>query len=213
MRLYLVRHAQTEWNALQRAQGHTDIALDEVGREQCRRLGRAFRAIVLQRVLSSDLERCRACAMAIGEAAGAEVVLDPRLRERTMGEWEGLPYGEFRVRYHELAEDGDPHLLFARPPGGESHADVWERLGAVQEEIEREEGPLTVVTHGGSGCLLLARLIRAPLEEARSFRRGNASITELERLPDGGYRLVRLSDVSHLDGEPILSGSLDGVSA
>jgi hypothetical protein len=51
------------------------------------------------------------------------------------------------------------------------------------------------------------------LEEARSFRLGNASITELERLPDGGYRLVRLSDVSHLDGEPILSGSLDGVSA
>lgn len=212
MRLFIVRHAQTAWNAEERAQGHTDIALDEVGENQCVRLAEAFDKIKISRVISSDLERSAACGRSIAQTTGALLVLDKRLRERAMGEWEGLYYPEFNKLFRAAAGKSDPHMLKTRPPGGESLQDVWERIRPVVSELTEYDEPVAVVTHGGTASLLLSQLLRGTIESAKSFRFGNAGITELARRPDGLMTLVRYNDCCHLNGSPAMSGNLDGVS-
>ena len=212
MRLYLVRHAQTAWNATERAQGHTDIELDEVGENQCASLGEAFRKIEVSRVLSSDLARSAACGRSIAQATGACLVLDKRLRERAMGEWEGLFYPEFNKLFRAAAGGADPLLLKTRPPGGESLEEVWARIRPVTTELLSSDEPTAVVTHGGTASLLLSQLLKGTIESAKSFRFGNAGITELVRRPDGLMTLVRYNDCCQLDGSSAMSGNLDGVS-
>lgn len=208
MRLYLVRHAQTAWNLEGRAQGHTDVALDDVGREQARLLGASFEAGQVARVLSSDLQRSADTARPVAERCGAALELLPELRERHMGEWEGLPYEELWERARVLAGDAPAHT--ARPPGGESYADVWTRLDALVERIAAMSESVAVVTHGGTASLLLAKLMRGNLETSRGFRFLNASVTELQRRPEGLFMMLRYTDASHLHGLEALAGGLHG---
>ena len=196
MRLYLIRHAQTAWNLVGRAQGHTDVALDDVGREQARRLGEAFEPKQVSRVLSSDLARSADTARPVAEACGAELELLPELREELWDRARALADG---VPVHEV-----------RPPGGESYADVWARLDALVDRVAAMDESVAVVTHGGSASLFLAKLMRGNLETSRGFRFLNASITELQRRPEGLFMMLRYNDAAHLEGLEALAGGLHG---
>jgi len=207
MRLYLVRHGQTSWNVEQRAQGHTDIPLDEEGILQADMLGHSFAGVGIDRVLSSDLKRSVQTAEPIAKYSGARLDVDKRLRERSFGNWEGLPFDEFR---HRSPSPERMEELFAfRPPGGESFKDVWVRLDPVVHELRRSEIDSVVVTHGGSCALLLAKLLDAPYPTSRAFRFGNAAVVDLELRPDGMYTMLRYNDTSHLRSQ-VLSGGVDG---
>src|SRR4051812_36304655 len=94
MRLYIVRHGQTAWNAEERAQGHTDIPLDETGLKQAEFLGDMLAEEPIESVLTSDLQRSAQTARFIAQRLGVTIEQTPLLRERTFGEWEGLPYAE-----------------------------------------------------------------------------------------------------------------------
>ncbi|HEY0867594.1 MAG TPA: histidine phosphatase family protein [Fimbriimonas sp.] len=211
MRLFLVRHGQTEWNVAGRAQGHTDIPLDAVGVEQARRLGRAFEGASLDRLLSSDLLRCRQTVEPVSRATGSAVEESPDLRERSFGEWEGLDFRDVAERIAESALEQGISRQAVRPPGGESFRDVWNRLDRVLTEIHHQDGTMMVATHGGTASILLARLVLGSLDTSRSFRFANTAVCELERRADGLYNLVRYNDASHLS-EHSLTGSLDGVA-
>ena len=102
-----------------------------------------------------------------------------------MGEWEGLPYREFNRLFRISAPTDDPYLTKTVPPGGESLIHVWERVRPLASRFEEASEDCAVVTHGGTCSLLLAQLLRANIETARSFRFANAGVTELERRPDG----------------------------
>ncbi|HZH98045.1 MAG TPA: histidine phosphatase family protein, partial [Fimbriimonadaceae bacterium] len=188
MRLYLIRHAQTAWNAEGRAQGHTDIPLDEIGHKQARALGASFAAVQVDRVLTSDLERSIITAGRVAAATGAKLSLRPALRERSFGDWEGKGFEEIQRLVRESGES--PFEL--RPPGGESFHDVWDRLTPVLEEVTGSHAQtLAVVTHGGTCALFLARLLRGSIQTSRSFRFANTGVTELQLRPDGLFLMVR----------------------
>jgi 2,3-bisphosphoglycerate-dependent phosphoglycerate mutase len=212
MRLYLVRHAQTAWNLENRAQGHMDIPLDPTGEAQARSLGQAFKDVPVGRILSSDLTRCRQTAAPIAEATGTSVTLRPDLRERAFGEWEGHGFDDVGRRMLDVALEQGVSRQLVRPPGGESFADVWERLERVAEELFDTAEPTVVVTHGGAAALLLARLIRGSLDTSRAFRFANTSVTELQLRPEGLFHMIRYNDIAHLLDGSALSGSLEGVS-
>lgn len=208
MRLYLIRHGQTAWNREGRAQGHTDVDLDDVGREQARRLGGAFVPGQVGRVLSSDLLRSAETARPVAEACGVELELLPQLRERHMGAWEGLLYEDLWAKARVLA--GDAPAYTVRPPEGESFSDVWERLQPVVERISSLQEDVAVVTHGGAAALLMAKLMKGNLDTSRGFRFLNASISELQRRPEGTFMLLRYNDAAHLEGIETLAGGLHG---
>lgn len=199
--LYLVRHAQTEWNRLGLAQGHTDIGLDPEGQRQAIALGSRFKGIHLDWVLSSDLRRSFETAKSVRE----EVDLDLDLRERSLGDWEGQLYSEVRER---LGIAVGVHE--ATPPNGEHFRDLWERVTRAVDRIHQRPGTGMIVTHGGTCGVLLSQLIGGTPQTALSFRFANTGVCVLERSGKGHCRLIGYNDVSHLT-DPVLSGDLEGV--
>lgn len=209
MRLYLVRHGQTAWNVAGRAQGHTDIPLDPTGLDQAQRLGESFEGLKIDAIWSSDLTRSVQTAEPIAKTAGLPIEKLTDLRERGFGEWEGSNFVEVTRRMADRAEELGVTQQQVRPPGGESYADVWNRLNQVYHRIQDADGSLVIVTHGGSASLLLARLVQGSLDTSRSFRFANTGYSELHRRADGLYNLVRYNVTEHLDMKA-LTGSLDG---
>ena len=155
--LVLARHGQTSWNALGKLQGHTDIALDDVGREQARTLASTLTGI--RTVWTSDLGRARETGEIVAAALGLAVPrIDPELRERQFGVFEGLTRDECATQHPDhwaawLAQT-------TAPPGAEPREEAVARMGRVLERIAaREEGPALVVTHGGVMRLWLMHLL------------------------------------------------------
>ncbi|AIE83461.1 histidine phosphatase family protein [Fimbriimonas ginsengisoli] len=210
MRLYLVRHGQTSWNVDGKAQGHTDISLDDSGLAQAYAVGEAFRGIEIDRIVSSDLQRAFQTAEAIQAATNAPAERRRDLRERSFGDWEGMDFRDLAATQIELGLQQGVSFTEVRPPNGESFADVWTRLDPFMDAIEESDERIAVVTHGGTCAVLLARLMRANVDSIRSFRFGNTAVTELERRADGFYLLVRYADTSHLADARALTGSVDG---
>ena len=94
--LLIVRHGETEWNAVGRIQGHTDIGLSEKGAEQALALGERLDGLSIDAAYSSDLKRSSETAkIALG---GREIVLNetPMLREYHKGAFEGLTLPEIK---------------------------------------------------------------------------------------------------------------------
>ena len=136
-RLLLVRHGETDWNADGRLQGQTDRPLSDFGRRQARRLADELATEDFEAIYSSDLARARETAEIVGERVGLPVELEPDLREKDWGTWEGLTAGE-RDRVEFAGESTEAHQ---------------ERiLRALQRISERHpgDGSVLVVTHGGS---------------------------------------------------------------
>jgi len=135
--LLLVRHGETDWNADGRLQGHTDRPLSDFGRRQAQRLADELDGERLEAIYSSDLSRARETAEVVGERLGLSVELDPDLREKDWGNWEGLTAVE-RDRVEFVGESTEAHQ---------------ERmLRALRRISERHlgDGTVLVVTHGGS---------------------------------------------------------------
>jgi broad specificity phosphatase PhoE len=151
--LYLVRHGETDWNAAERWQGHTDIPLNAKGRVQARAVAEVLRGAGLSGVVASDLSRAHETGRIIAAELGLAVAyLDARLRERTFGCFEGLTRGECERLQPEAWR---LWLSERRPPAGAETrgaltARVVAAMGRAAESVARDDAPALVVTHGGA---------------------------------------------------------------
>lgn len=202
MRLLLARHAPTDWNGKGRYQGHQDIALGITGREQAALLSKRLAGERIDEVHASDLRRAGETAGAVAAARGLSVNADPRLRELHFGDWEGLTRDEIRQNYPEALAAWEAEPLRVAPPGGETLAQLAERVGAFLAGLARGEGPertVLVVGHNGSlQVLICLALGLSPLFRWK-FSLKPASLSELS-LHAGGAILTSLNDVHHLRG-------------
>lgn len=160
-RLLLTRHGETSWNALGKLQGHTDIELNDVGRRQAQALAGRLGDAALTAVWTSDLARARETGAIISAALGLpEPAIDPELRERRFGVFEGLTRHECAAHHPVawqawLAQTGTP-------PGGEARGDAATRLGRALARIAATDGGAAlVVSHGGVMRLWLMELLGA----------------------------------------------------
>jgi broad specificity phosphatase PhoE len=148
--VYLVRHAESDWNASNRFQGHSDRPLTERGRRQAEALAEELAALAVPAaVYSGPLRRALDTAAAIGARVGLAPVSDDDLREVDVGSWAGLSRAEVEERYPDA---------FGRWLGGgegwedgESYAEMSARvLAAVGRLADEHAGAeLVVVSHGG----------------------------------------------------------------
>ncbi len=201
MKVFVVRHGETDWNKHGYAQGHTDISLNSDGRRQGQLLSDHLLNIPIDRIFCSDLKRCRETIATFEAAVRTKVEVRADLRERSFGEWEGRHFTDLHAALRDLGENTGLDTSEVRPPGGESFADVWNRVGPFLDEIETLSGNVLVVTHGGTAGVIIARMILATVKTCRSFRFGNTGLTELERRNDNGYMIRRLNDLRHLGEE------------
>ncbi|MBX2879363.1 MAG: histidine phosphatase family protein [Granulosicoccus sp.] len=173
MRLHIVRHGQTDWNALQRVQGQLDSQLDETGIAQAIERGRDFRKDQFIAVYSSSSLRTRQTSHHLLEGRTKDIVLLDELREVKLGEWEG--------QYWQDIEKNDPEMVEAHAnasesfniPGAEKMRETQARGVEAMEKIVNThlEDPadceILVVSHGAIMKTILAHYIGVPLTELR----------------------------------------------
>jgi broad specificity phosphatase PhoE len=201
MYLTLVRHGPTEWNALDRFQGRSDIPLSPAGRGHARAIAAALREEPIDRIYSSDLVRALETARIIAEARSVQIVTDARLREFDFGRWEGLTWDEIVSMYPVLRGRAPTTARLHAPEAGETFEQVFRRVKSFLDDLQAHESEVRVVTvtHAGPLHAFLAAFgFTRPGAAAADFDRFSpGSITRIATA-GGRARLVALNAVEHL---------------
>ena len=198
--LLAIRHGETEWNSQGRFQGHLNSVLNREGRAQAEALGERLARERFDLLLSSDLGRALQTAGAIAIRTGHEIVVEPRLRERRMGIFQGLTPAEVQARYpddYARFRSRDPDYVI---PEGESARQLFERSVACFTELAERHAGLTLatVTHGGVLAMLYRHATGMPLDAPRDFHLHNTGVNRFRhRL--GAWQLQSWGEVGHLD--------------
>jgi glucosyl-3-phosphoglycerate phosphatase len=162
--LVLLRHGRTDWNAEGRFQGQSNSQLDELGRAQAAAVAPVIAALGPAVLWASDADRARDTAAYVASACGLPVTHDPRLREYTFGDLEGLLRHEFEARDPDgyrsfLASDWDAVAAI------ESYTTVADRMAAALTELAAlvpDDGVAVAVSHGAAIRTAVATLLGWP---------------------------------------------------
>jgi probable phosphoglycerate mutase len=144
LRVLLIRHGQSEWNAVGRWQGQADPPLTDLGRHQAAHAAQHVGAV--DAVVASDLERSRLTAEIIAELVGVgPVLVDAGLRERDAGEWQGLTKAEIAEQWPGYLDD------HRRPPAFEPDDAFQDRIFGALDRIRADvpDGDVLAVAHAG----------------------------------------------------------------
>ncbi len=184
--IYLLRHGETHWNRAGRLQGQLDSPLTLRGLDQARAMGRTLAPLLAERTFTfwaSPIGRCRQSAAIIAETIGfAEdgIRLDDRLKEITLGDWDGArSWAALDTDHPEEAAKRRANPWHYQYPNGESSQLVEDRVVPFFLELEATPGIHVVVAHGVVNKIL------------RGFIQGldHAATFALDRPQDGFYRI------------------------
>ena len=175
LRLFLIRHGETEWTLTGQHTGRTDLALTARGEDQARALRPMLRAVAFDHVLTSPARRAqRTCALA-SFSESAEV--EPDLAEWDYGEYEGRTSRDIR-------QDRPGWNVFRDGcPGGESVEAVTLRADRLIARVAAWRGNVALFSSGQFGCSLAARWIGLPVLQAQCLMIGTASVGVLAYNP------------------------------
>jgi broad specificity phosphatase PhoE len=184
LEVHLLRHGRTVWNLEGRAQGHTDVELDDVGHRQAKAAAAALAGLEPTRIVTSDLRRATQTAAYVEQETGLRAVLEPRLRETSWGVREGLTLAEFAARHpeeHAAWEESGRTLAIA---GGEAEADVLVRVSAAMRDLVASVQPgerVVVISHGGALKSAVAALLDWPDADPSRLRgMANCAVTRVD---------------------------------
>jgi glucosyl-3-phosphoglycerate phosphatase len=187
-RLVMLRHGQSEWNAGNRMQGQLDAELSELGRGQAVTVAEVLAKRHPMLIVSSDLRRAYDTAVELTERTGSPLVVDGRLRETHLGDWQGMTHGEVDAAAPGARVAWRNDATWA-PHGGESRVDVARRsLPLIAELVDSQpdwgadesDRPVVLVAHGGLIAALTARLLGLPVDNWPVLGgMGNASWAQL----------------------------------
>ncbi len=171
VQIYIFRHGETDWNRERRFQGHTDIALNENGRNQALELRKPIADLKPELILSSDLSRALETAKIVSEGLFIPIHLSEALREARLG----APEGQLRddiIRIY--GEDNwqkwlsvDPvHIDFCYPEGETKRQTRDRAMNFISQEIKTRPNlkTLAVSTHGGTLRRVVHHCEGAPAE-------------------------------------------------
>ncbi|CAK0859773.1 unnamed protein product [Prorocentrum cordatum] len=150
--IVLCRHGETDWNVQGRLQGLSDIPLNGVGRSQALEIAAAVKAGGASVVVASPLLRARDTAAIVADECGADLRIDARLREASLGVMEGRTAEEINATHPEVWAA----WLASEPLPRQARAEPCEAVAARLEEAILEAaaafpaGRVVVVTHGAA---------------------------------------------------------------
>ncbi|XP_059282229.1 phosphoglycerate mutase-like protein 4 [Lycium ferocissimum] len=210
--IIVVRHGETEWNADGRIQGHLDVELNDIGRQQAMAVAaRLSKETRISAIYSSDLKRAHETAETIARSCGdLEVIKDPDLRERHLGDLQGISLREAAksqpMAYKAFLSDRNDQEI---PGSGESLDQLYQRCtSCVQRIAKKHRGErVVIVSHGGA--------IRALHSRASPHRRSkskiwNTSVGILHLSDKDAWTIKLWADVSHLNKTKFLDSGFGG---
>ncbi len=161
MKLYIIRHGETDWNKEKKLQGTADIGLNENGRELARITGENMKDIPIDMAISSPLMRAMETArLALGNR-DIPVIPDERIGEMSFGDWEGLHYhdGSSEIPNDMMHNFFKAIEKYQVPPKGESFQDVIDRTHDLYMELisnpENEDKNILISSHGAASRAFL----------------------------------------------------------
>lgn len=157
-RVYLMRHGEVDNGLEKRYNGHIDVDITGKGIEQMHRLAGLLDGKPVKAVYSSDLIRSVKGARIVSARLGLEHTPVRTLRERSVGQWEGMTAEEIKLRYPEEFKAWRTDLLNYRPPEGECLQDVRDRILPEYKRIVASHlgEEIAMLLHGGVNRIILA---------------------------------------------------------
>lgn len=202
IKLYLVRHGETDGNVNQWYQGSTDIPLNARGREQAACLSRLWQDIRIDSIYSSTLSRAKETAQIIAKPHGLTVSAYDELQEVNFGLWEGHTYKEIQEQWPGEIEAFYRSSGTMKARGGESFLEVQARTVAKTKELlaAHADGDVVVlVSHGAAIRCLLFGLLGLDMGRIWCFQQFNTAFNIIEYYGDKNI-MTLMNCTQHLEG-------------
>lgn len=152
MKIYVIRHGQTDWNVAGKCQGRTDIELNSTGIEQAKKTREQLKKYHIDLIICSPLKRTRKTAEIINEATNCKIISDERIIERNCGNIEGTTEEEWPSIMKEDIDIINNYNLNWDKQNVEPIKDVCKRVWNLLDEIQEKykDKNVLLVTHGGT---------------------------------------------------------------
>lgn len=189
MRIYMIRHGETDQNVKGCYYGFTEAELTEAGRKQAEKLGSFFQEKHWDHIVVSPLKRAWDTALFVAPCQKEIFLGEERLKEQNFGVFEGKTYSQLCQEYPQELKAWNSDFSHYRIPEGESFSEVRDRVESWVKELSSLEGEMLVVAHKGTLGHMLAALLGLPLEGYWNFvlEQGCYSCVDLE----DGYAIIR----------------------
>jgi len=199
MRIFLIRHGETEWNRIKLLQGSSDVKLSSEGLHQARLLANYISLQHVDAIYSSDLSRAVETAKILADRFKLPVKKIPDLRETNFGDWEGK-------NIDELIDESP--FEFGRfftsperchPPNGETFIEAQARaMNALREIIaDHDDQNVLIVAHGSINRLIIGAALDMPIHKMWAISQFNTAVNVL-RADDGNLTVELVNGTSHL---------------
>ena len=192
-RVYLMRHGEVHGDGNKRYNGHIDVDITEKGVEQMHRLAGLLDGKPVRAVYSSDLIRSVKGARIVAAKLGLEHTPVRALRERSVGQWEGMTAEEIQQRYPEDYKAWRTDLLNYRPPDGECLLDVRDRIMPEYRRLvaNHPDQEIAMLLHGGVNRVILADVLGLPPLNLFRIDQAFGALNIIDHFDDG-IALVKL---------------------
>ena len=177
--LTLVRHGETDWNKDHKAQGHTDVPLNDTGRTQAKAAAATLNNEKYDVVISSDLLRAKETAQIIAKELGIkDHITWTELRERNDGDWEGRGITDIQKELPVIPDYFGTVFHYCTPANGESLSEFLHRAEKTCEKLLSEYAGkrVLIVSHGGTTRTLLTNIENLTFTEAVLRKMENTEI-------------------------------------
>lgn len=194
MKIYLVRHGETDWNQAGLLQGQTDIALNAQGLEQAREAAERLKEVPFEIAFCSPLIRAKRTAETIIGDRKITITTDERLRELNFGPWEGV---DIRTIKDAASQPFTNPGSYIPPEGAESFAQLYKRSGEFVDQVllplEGTYETVLVVAHGGVNRSILNPILNIPVDDFWRMHMGNCATAILD-CTDGKLSMLEYMD-------------------
>jgi alpha-ribazole phosphatase len=183
MKLFLIRHGETDWNLKGKIQGSSDIELNDTGIKQAEELSNKVleESYKFSKIYSSSQRRAVNTAEILRRVINVDYISIEGLEEINLGEWEGLSWAEVKEKYPTGYEEWYINRRYTKPPKGESYQEMLQRvLTAIRKIINENYDDVVIVTHSAVIMCIQCYITNTPFDEMMKFKTDNTSITEID---------------------------------
>lgn len=183
MKLYFIRHGQTDWNTEGKIQGSTDTELNSTGIRQAEEMSRQVLEshIRISRIYTSRQKRALKSAQILSETLKVDYEIAEGLEEMNLGAWEGLTWDEVKAKFPVEYEEWYHNRRDTKPPKAESYQDMLNRvLASLHKIIHENEHDVAIVTHSAVIKCLQCLITDTPFQSMGRFKTENTDIAGID---------------------------------